>query len=137
MQRFLFSLKLENPTSLNIWKIAKKCFVSKKIAFFQNFSYLFFYKPFFSAVGERNVSHGFQKKFWSIFSLAFHLFFFVKFWRRACLKTLDPKDFYAIPIQNLVFLISFYPEFLEKKNKEITKKLLFVQFLLFLFCLPC
>ena len=36
-------------------------------------------------------------------------------------STLDPKNFYAIPFQKLVFLISLYPEFLEKKNKEIKK----------------
>ena len=34
-------------------------------------------------------------------------------------STLDPKHFYAIPFQKLVFLISLYPEFLEKKPKEI------------------
>ena len=34
---------------------------------------------------------------------------------------LDPKFFYAIPFQKLVFLISLYPEFLGKKNKEIKK----------------
>ena len=34
---------------------------------------------------------------------------------------LDPKHFYGIPFQNLVFLVSLYPEFLEKKNKEIKK----------------
>ena len=32
-------------------------------------------------------------------------------------STLDPKNFYAIPFQKLVFLISLYPEFLEKKKK--------------------
>ena len=32
-----------------------------------------------------------------------------------------PQKFYAIPFQKLVFLISLYPEFLEKKNKEIKK----------------
>ena len=31
-------------------------------------------------------------------------------------STLDAKDFYAIPFQKLVFLISLYPEFLEKKQ---------------------
>ena len=36
-------------------------------------------------------------------------------------STLDPKKFYAIPFQKLVFLVSLYPEFLEKKNKEIKK----------------
>ena len=30
--------------------------------------------------------------------------------------TLDPENFYAIPFQKLVFLISLYPEFLEKKQ---------------------
>ena len=35
--------------------------------------------------------------------------------------TLDSKIFYAIPFQKLVFLVSLYPEFLEKKNKEIKK----------------
>ena len=29
-----------------------------------------------------------------------------------------PKKFYAIPFQKLVFLISLYPEFLEKKPKK-------------------
>ena len=33
-------------------------------------------------------------------------------------STLDPKNFYAIPFQKLVFLISFYPEFLEKHTKK-------------------
>ena len=36
-------------------------------------------------------------------------------------STLDPKIFYAIPFQKLVFLISLYSEFLEKKSKEIKK----------------
>ena len=36
-------------------------------------------------------------------------------------STLDPKKFYAIPFQKLVFLISLYPEFLEKKQRN-TKK---------------
>ena len=36
-------------------------------------------------------------------------------------STLDSKKFYAILFQKLVFLISLYPEFLEKKNKEIKK----------------
>ena len=36
-------------------------------------------------------------------------------------STLDPKHFYAIPFQKFVFLVSLYPEFLEKKNKEIKK----------------
>ena len=36
-------------------------------------------------------------------------------------STLDPKKFYAIPFQKLLFLVSLYPEFLEKKNKEIKK----------------
>ena len=43
-------------------------------------------------------------------------------------STLDPKSFYAISFQILVFLIPLYPEFLEK-NKEINKKLIFGQFL--------
>ena len=34
--------------------------------------------------------------------------------------TLDPKKIYTIPFQKLVFLISLYPEFLEKK--QINKK---------------
>ena len=34
---------------------------------------------------------------------------------------LDPKSFYAIPSQKLLFLVSLYSEFLEKKNKEIKK----------------
>ena len=38
---------------------------------------------------------------------------------------LDPKHFYGIPFQNLVFLVSLYPEFLEKKNKEMKEKLIF------------
>ena len=33
-------------------------------------------------------------------------------------STLDPKKFYAIPFQKLVFLISLYPEFLEKKQRN-------------------
>ena len=33
-------------------------------------------------------------------------------------STLDPKGFHAIPFQKLVFLISLYPEFLEKKPKK-------------------
>ena len=36
-------------------------------------------------------------------------------------STLDPKNFYAIPFQKVVFLISLYPELLGKKNKEIKK----------------
>ena len=52
-------------------------------------------------------------------------------------STLDPKKVYAIPFQKLVFLISLYPEFLGKKNKEKTKKLIFGQFSLFLFRFPC
>ena len=36
-------------------------------------------------------------------------------------STLDPKKFYAIPFQRLVFLVSLYSEFLENKNKEIKK----------------
>ena len=32
-------------------------------------------------------------------------------------STLDPKHSNAIPFQKLVFLISLYPEFLEKKKK--------------------
>ena len=32
--------------------------------------------------------------------------------------TLDPKSFYAIPFQKLVFLISLYPELLEKKQRN-------------------
>ena len=31
---------------------------------------------------------------------------------------LDPKTFYAIPFQKLMFLVSVYPEFLEKKIKK-------------------
>ena len=52
-------------------------------------------------------------------------------------STLNPKTFYAILFQKLVFLISLYPEFLGKKNKEIKKKLIFGQFSLFLFRHPC
>ena len=37
-------------------------------------------------------------------------------------STLDPINFYAILFQKLVFLISLYREFLEKKNKEIKKR---------------
>ena len=36
-------------------------------------------------------------------------------------STLDPKKFYAILFQKLVFLVSLYPELLEEKNKEIKK----------------
>ena len=50
---------------------------------------------------------------------------------------LDPKKVDAIPFQKLVFLISLYPEFLEKKNKEKNKKLFLGQFSLFLFRFPC
>ena len=50
--------------------------------------------------------------------------------------TLDPKIFYAIPFQKLAFLISLYPEFLEKKQRN-KEKLIFGQFLLFLFHIPC
>ena len=32
--------------------------------------------------------------------------------------TLGPKNFYALPFQKLVFLISLYPEFLEKKQRN-------------------
>ena len=32
--------------------------------------------------------------------------------------TLDPPNFYAIPFQKLVFLISLYPEFLEKNQRN-------------------
>ena len=52
-------------------------------------------------------------------------------------STLDPKKVYAIPFQKLVFLISLYPEFFGKKNKEKNKKLIFGQFSLFLFRFPC
>ena len=31
---------------------------------------------------------------------------------------LDPKHFCGIPFQNLVFLVSLYPEFLEKKKQR-------------------
>ena len=31
-------------------------------------------------------------------------------------STLDPKHFYAIPFQKSVFLVSLYPDFLEKKQ---------------------
>ena len=51
------------------------------------------------------------------------LFSLNMFCKRAYLKngqTLDPKKFYAIPFQKLVFLISLYPEFLEKN--QINKK---------------
>ena len=33
-------------------------------------------------------------------------------------STLDPKIFYAIPFQKLLFLISLYSEFLEKKKRN-------------------
>ena len=33
-------------------------------------------------------------------------------------STLDSKHFYAIPFQKFVFLVSLYPEFLEKKNRN-------------------
>ena len=58
---------------------------------------------------------------------------------RACLKNgqhLDSKHFYAIPFQKLMFLIPLYPEFFAKKTRNKTK-LIFGQFLLFLFRLPC
>ena len=37
-------------------------------------------------------------------------------------STLDPKSFYAIPFQKLVFLISLYPVFLEKNKRRNLKK---------------
>ena len=37
-------------------------------------------------------------------------------------STLDPKSFYAIPFQKLVFLISLYPVFLEKNKQRNFKK---------------
>ena len=43
------------------------------------------------------------------------------FCKRAYLKngqTLDPKKFYAIPFQKLVFLISLYPQFSEKNQRN-------------------
>ena len=46
------------------------------------------------------------------------------FCKRAYLKngqTLDPKKFYAIPFQKLVFLISLYPESLEKNQRNKIK----------------
>ena len=36
-------------------------------------------------------------------------------------STLDPKSFYAISFQILVFLIPLYPEFLEKKQRNKQK----------------
>ena len=33
-------------------------------------------------------------------------------------SALDPKAFYAIPFQKLMFLVSVYPEILEKKIKK-------------------
>ena len=42
-----------------------------------------------------------------------------------------PKKFYAIPFQKLVFLISFYSEFLEKKrrnNKKVDFRSIFTVF---------
>ena len=36
-------------------------------------------------------------------------------------STLDPKYFYVIPFQKLVFLISLYPEFLEKNQRNKIK----------------
>ena len=51
--------------------------------------------------------------------------------RKACLKNGQHVTQKIL----MVFLVSLYPEFLEKKNKEI-KKLIFGQFSLFLFCLP-
>ena len=51
-------------------------------------------------------------------------------------STLDPENFCAIPFQKLVFLISLYPEFLEK-NQRNKKKLSFGQFSMLLFRLSC
>ena len=34
-------------------------------------------------------------------------------------STRDPKNFYSITFQKLVFLVSLYPEFLGKKNRVI------------------
>ena len=52
-------------------------------------------------------------------------------------STLDPKHFYAIPFQKLVFLVSLYPEFLEKKKEIKQSWSNFGQFSVFLFRLPC
>ena len=49
---------------------------------------------------------------------------------------LDPKKVCAIPFQKSVLLTSLYPEFLEKKQRN-KKKLIFGQFSLFLFRIPC
>ena len=50
-------------------------------------------------------------------------------------STFDPKKIYVISFQKLVFLC-FLISWIKKKNKEI-KKLIFGQFSLFLFRLPC
>ena len=39
-------------------------------------------------------------------------------------STLDPKHFYAIPFQKLMFLIPLYPEFFAKKTRNKTKLIL-------------
>ena len=51
-------------------------------------------------------------------------------------STLDPKNFYAIPFQKFVFLVSLYLEFLEKKQRN-QKKVIFGQFSVFLFRFSC
>ena len=33
-------------------------------------------------------------------------------------STLDPQNIYAIPFQKLLFLVSLYPEFLEKNQRN-------------------
>ena len=64
----------------------------------------------------RNLLYKIVRMFWCQINLTQERGLFDKW------STLDPKNFYAIPFPKLVFFISFYPEFLEKKNKEIKKK---------------
>ena len=66
----------------------------------------------------RNLLYKIVRIFWCQINLTQERGLFDKW------STLDPKKFYAIPFPKLVFFISFYPEFLEKKNKEIKKKIL-------------
>ena len=49
---------------------------------------------------------------------------------------LDPKKVDAIPFQKLVFLISLYPEFLEKKKQRKKQKVVFWSILAIFISLP-
>ena len=78
---------------------------------------------------KMSLSHSFIRST-AFIKTFYHLGLFEKW------STLDPKTFYAIPFQKLVFLISFYLEVLGKRQRN-KKKLIFGQLSLFLFRLPC